>query len=343
MVLNLSTGCVCGVRYVCPVGKKVTQEQADAEFAAAGLIPLTPYEGINVEREATCTRCGTWRRVTLRSVREPQSYACRWCHGWSHWGPWGEEARKIKLTWSPVRGADYSMEILTETGWIPLTPVGDEFTPIGCLCPTCGETFVTVPERFDSDRPDWFGCQRCATAATRAARSEGAAVYEKAGLRLLEPIRGRWTAYPAECLTCGSLRHVSYQDALYGTGPACWSCTFGILPNEPHRVYLFRFPELGVLKVGITHNRHDHRLVEHAVNGGILLQSVVVPTRADALAVEAWVLSQRSRWRSPNVGPAEFPQGGWTEAWEDLPETQVDLVHLCAQILPAFEPNSKSG
>jgi hypothetical protein len=93
-------------------------------------------------------------------------------------------------------------------------------------------------------------------------------------------------------LGCGQLRHVRYIDAERKGGPACWTCTHGIRPDEPHRVYLFRFPVLGVPKIGITHNRHDSRLDDHMVNGGILIDSVVAPDRKAALAVEAWVLPE---------------------------------------------------
>ncbi len=137
---------------------------------------------------------------------------------------------------------------------------------------------------------------------------------------------------PAECHGCGLVRHVRYMDAVNGTGPACWTCTHGIRPDEPHRVYLFRFPALGVLKIGITHNRHDSRLVEHQVNGGVILQTVVVPDRAAALAVEAWVLATRRAWLRHAVGPENFPQGGWTEAWAEADAPSVDLADVCVTV-----------
>lgn len=312
--------------------QKITQVQADDEFRAAGLEPLTPFVRLAEEREATCTRCGTWRRVTLRAVRKPSGIACRWCEGWAKWGPWGDETRRLVRSGREIRGPEFSARQIAVTGLVPLTPLGDEFTPVGCLCLACGETLVTLPERIDERRPDWFACQRCSTTATRAARANADAVYEKAGLRLLGTVRGRYTAMPAECLGCGTLRHITYTDALDGTGPACWTCTHGIRPDEPHRVYLFRFPALGVLKIGITHNRHDARLIEHQINGGVLLQTAVVPDRDTALAVEAWVLATRVRWLRKAVGPSDFPQGGWTEAWAEADAPAVDLTEVCAML-----------
>jgi len=237
----------------------------------------------------------------------------------------------------------FSAQQIAGTGLIPITPLGDEFTPVGCLCPRCGETLVTIPERIDERRPDWYSCVRCMNVANRAAGEAADEVYRRAGMRLLGKVRGRWTPMSVECLGCGYLRHVTYTDTLNGTGPACWTCTHGIRPDEPHRVYLFRFPALGALKIGITHNRHDRHLIEHSVNGGVLVATEVVPDRATALSVEAWVLATRRQWLRTSVGPHDFPQGGWTEAWSETDSPPVDLAEICRLIqqLPVqAEPGS---
>lgn len=314
------------------MGNKLDPEEADAEYAAHGLLPLTPYTRAKDERECICERCGTWRRVPLTTLRNPQSFACRWCHGWESWGSWSLEARAMAATWRVIRGEDFSAGQLQILGVIALTPIGDEFTPVGALCPTCGETFVTVPERIDPARPTWNGCQRCATEATRTARSRADEDFAAAGLRLLRPLSGEYVKLPVECMTCGSRRNISYADVKAGSAPLCWTCTHGIAKDEPHRVYLFRFPQLAVLKVGITHNRHDRRLIEHRIEGGVLLETAVVPDRESSLAVEAWVLAKMSRWRAHHVGPEEFPQGGWTEASNEQGAPTVHLAAVCAEL-----------
>ena len=319
------------------MANRVTQEQADAEFRTAGLTPLTPFTRVGDEREAVCNCCNTWRRVTLRSVRDPIRAACRWCYGWARWSSWATEARQLALAYGPIRGTEFSHAQIELSGLVPLTKLGDEFAPVGCLCPACGETLVTVPERITADRPDWYGCERCYAAKNRSAADEAEQVYTRAGLRLLAPLRGQWTKYPAECLGCGQLRHVSYRDAADGTGAACWTCTHGIRPDEPHRAYLFRFPAIGVLKVGITHNRHDRRLIEHQIQGGELVESVVVPNRRAALAVEAWVLATKAAWLRRDAGPEHFPQGGWTEAWSEAKAPAPNLAEVCA--LLSQQPN----
>ncbi len=186
------------------VPPKISQEQADEEFRAAGLEPLTEYKRIGDEREAICTRCGTWRRVTLKAVRSPEGVACRWCHGWKSWISWGNKVRESTRRWRDIRGTKFSASQIAVTELVPLTPIGDEFTPVGCLCPKCGETMVTVPERVSPQRPDWFGCQRCHTAANRTARGDAEEVYEKAGLRLLGTVRGRWTPSPPSATAAAS-------------------------------------------------------------------------------------------------------------------------------------------
>jgi hypothetical protein len=231
----------------------------------------------------------------------------------------------------PIRGPGWSAGRIAVIGGIPLTPVGDEFTPVGCLCPACGESYVTVPERISDGRPDWYACAPCALGRKRAVKADAAEVFARAGLRLLAPLTGEHVLQPVECLGCGAARQVRYRDARDGTAPLCWTCTHGIRWDEPHRVYLFRFPRLGVLKVGITHDRHDRRLVQHRVEGGELVQTVVVPDRRAALVLEARVLADRAAWRRPGVGPAEFPQGGWTEAWSDQ-APPVDLAAYAPEV-----------
>jgi hypothetical protein len=315
--------------WVSDMPSRITEQQADAEFRASELVPLTPFTRLGDEREATCSRCGTWRRVTLRSIRDSACAACRWCTGWDKWVTWGVDTRKQQSAFRTIRGPEFSASQIRITGLKALTRLGDEFTPVGCLCIACGETLVTVPERIDPRRPDWFSCQRCLTAKNRAARTQAAGVYADAGLRLLDSVRGQWTRYPAECLKCGNLRHVSYQQVISESAPACWTCSYGIRLDEPHRVYLFRFPALGVLKVGITHNRHDGRLIEHAVQGGQLVETIVVADRHAALAIEAWVLATKSAWLR-SVGAEHFPQGGWTEAWSEADSPAVSLAEIYA-------------
>jgi hypothetical protein len=134
-------------------------------------------------------------------------------------------------------------------------------------------------------------------------------------------------------MTCGVERAISYNDLRLGSAPLCWTCTYGIRPDEPHRVYLFHFPALGVMKVGITHNRHDRRLFDHGMQGGILIDSVLVSDREHARRLESLLRARYSQWVTAEVGSADFPQGGWTETWRDdapLPDLTAEASAVTA-------------
>jgi hypothetical protein len=86
--------------------------------------------------------------------------ACRWCHGWEKWSPWGEQARDQAIAWRAIRGAEFTVDTLASAQLRALTPVGDEFVPVGVECLRCGETTVVMPERIVLDR-GWNTCDRC--------------------------------------------------------------------------------------------------------------------------------------------------------------------------------------
>lgn len=293
-------------------------EAVDAEFRAVGLDPLEPYTRATEERECRCATCGTRRRVKLARLRRRDGIACRWCHGWAKWGEWSEQARAraFRFGWS-LGDVDESTRRIQLEGLAPLTTVGDLYQPVGVVCLTCGETLVTVPERISAERPGWFGCDRCAQDRKRRVRDDAPKVFAEHGLRLLEPCRGEYAPQPVECMTCGTVRRVSYNDLGRGTAALCWTCTHGIRPDEPHRVYLVHFALLGVYKVGITHNRHDRRLLEHAIEGGRLIESLVLSDREAARRLEQIIKARYAPWAVVGMGPQEFPQGGWTEAWHE--------------------------
>ena len=156
------------------------------------------------------------------------------------------------------------------------------------------ELGVTMPERIHEERPGWFGCERCAQNHKAAVRKDAPAVFEANGLQLVGPCRGEYVPQACTCAGCGSLRSVAYAELVAGTARLCWTCTHGIRADEPHRVYLVRFQALGVLKVGLTHNRHDRRLFQHELEGGTVVESIVVPDRATARSLERWIIADAS-------------------------------------------------
>lgn len=311
-------------------------------FAAAGLEPIGPAMRATDETACRCSTCGTTRWVRLSNLRKG-GIACRWCHGWTRWRPWSEAARQRAQGWRDVRGSAWVASLLVDALLRPLTDIGDEFTPVGVECLRCGETTVVVPERINLER-GWDICTRCSQARRAKVRVDAPDVYAGNGLRLLAPCRGEFVPQPAECLKCGTMRTVSFRRLVDGSAPLCWTCTHGIRPDEPHRVYLVRFPRLGVLKVGLTHARHDRRLEEHAFGGGEIVATLTVPNRAAARALERAVLDTYAPFRTAAVGPDDFPQGGWTETWIDHPEAPAcDLRSFALDVISPGENATRSG
>jgi hypothetical protein len=71
------------------------------------------------------------------------------------------------------------------------------------------------------------------------------------------------------------------------------------------------------MKIGLTHNRHDRRLVDHTIVGGEVVTSVLVADRQAARRLEGLIKAKYAPWKAAGVGPDDFPQGGWTEIWRD--------------------------
>jgi hypothetical protein len=315
--------------------REITRAAAAEELVRSrGLEPTEAYVGQSVEWTCQCRRCGTMRRVRVRNLRRADSVACRWCEGWAKWGPWAIETRRNYERWRTIADAVEVSRRLALEQLAPLTEIGDELDPVGVLCLRCDETFVTVPERMSDDRPGWFGCERCAADRRAAVRSDAPGVFRDHGLELHTACRGEYALQSCTCSTCGSSRRVSYASLVRGTAPLCWTCTHGIRPDEPHRVYLIRFSKLGVLKVGLTHARHDARVIQHQLEGGQVVEVITVADRATARRLEQWILARYAPWAAKGtVGPSQFPQGGWTETWTESGAPALSLAAALA-LLP---------
>jgi hypothetical protein len=314
------------------MGRRITTDEANKRFTAVGLEPLEPYASRTAERRCRCTRCGTVRWVKL-SVLDRGGIACRWCHGWAKWEPWSRRARNRAASWRTIdTSPEASIATIEGQGLVPLTRPGDEFSPVGFLCPHCGETGVTVPERIRGSDRDYYGCPRCQAAKTREVLGEAPDVFRAHGLELVGRARGEYVHQAAVCLTCGTRRKVALADLRDGTAPLCWTCTHGIRPDEPHRIYLVHFPALRAMKVGLTHARHDRRLLDHELVGGHVLATVDMPDRAAAREVERELIQRYTPWATVDLSVVELPQGGWTETWRDDAPT-LDLATEARRIL----------
>lgn len=274
--------------------------------------------------------CGTTRWVTLANAESSSGIACRWCHHRARWGEAAPRLRASAVAYRPIRGEEWVREQLDVMGLTALTEVGDEFDPVGVICRTCGETTYVLPERFVPER-GWNGCQRCSEARKKGVKADADSLFADHGLTLVGPCSGEFVKQTCVCQKCGSERRVSYNDLKQGTAPLCWTCTHGIRRDEPHRVYLVHFPDLGVYKVGITHNRHDRRLQDHLAARCQILETIVVPDRRAALDLEKFILQRTSQWKADGIGPNDFEQGGWTETWLDS-GPRIDLEGEAGQL-----------
>lgn len=289
-------------------------DKNDEVFLSAGLQPLEVYANATTERRCLCLRCGTTRYVKA-SVLRSGGVACRWCHGWDKWTrPTRARAIRSNQTVEGLSAATLA-EAFEAHDLLPLGPLHRPDEPVGFLCNKCGETGVTIPSRVYSSRRNYYGCPRCASARKQAALADAREEFAAHGLRVLKSARGEYVPQRVECMQCGTLRKVSLARLRDGTAPLCWSCTHGITNDEPHRLYLFHFPALRVMKIGITHDRHDRRLFEHRMHGGSLVETVVVQNRYIARQIEASIRHQYANWRVPDISSEDFPQGGWTETW----------------------------
>lgn len=228
--------------------------------------------------------------------------------------------------WQSAGTVEESLSSLKRANLAPLTPVGDLLQPVGVVCLVCGETLVAVP--------GWeTQCDRCAQERKRAVKADADGLFAANGLQLLAPCRGEYAPQRARCMTCGVERLASYNRLRTGSAPLCWTCTHGIRPDEPHRVYLVHFPALKVVKVGLTHNRHDRRLLDHALIGGTVIDTVVVPDRESARKLERVLKTRYRAWATDDVGPTDLPQGGWTETWrEEAPVPNLEAAARAAFI-----------
>lgn len=317
------------------MGRQITQDEAAARFRERRLEPLEKYRSRDSELRCRCQRCGTTRWVKLSNLSRPDSVACRWCQGWEKWEPWSVEVRARTKQWREINTSpEDSLAAVERLGLIAVTPPGDEFAPIGFLCPRCRETGVTVPERIGTGERGWFGCPRCLQARTAEALAEAPNVFEANGLRLRGRCRGEYVPQAAECLECGTPRRVSLAALKEGTAPLCWVCTYGIRPDEPPRVYLAHFPALRAMKIGLTHARHDRRLADHELAGGKIVAVAEVADRTTAHRLERLILDRYRDWALTGLTVAELPQGGWTETWSDAAPT-MDLEVEVAMLLGA--------
>lgn len=94
------------------------------------------------------------------------------------------------------------------------------------------------------------------------------------------------------------------------------------------------------MKVGVTHARHDRRLLDHQLVGGTVVSTADVPHRRTARAVEHILILGYRPWATTGPTVEELPQGGWTETWHDAapPLDLSNVVAAALEFLATTEP-----
>lgn len=262
--------------------------------------------------------CGHARHSNLDSVRAavPVCWHCQPGVGWDD----GKTSLRTPITqrlpdsyFEAVRDLFASLDavLLEDPADVP---VG---APLNWKCAKCGYVSASTPSdlRKNSEQ-SWYVCHQCDQERLRRPQPV-VLYYAQRGLDLISnPAGNAGDAYDARCRRCGTVRRVSASTLASGGRP-CLNCDgLNMDPRAPHRVYMFHFPALGVMKAGITNTADDSRLRAHTARGGRLLELLTVRNRAAALLIERTVLDQFRGWPTA-MTEEQFPQGGFTECWDE--------------------------
>lgn len=284
---------------------------------ARGYEPAEPLTGRKDRWLITHLACGHSRHSNLDSVRKdvPVCWHCRAGVGWD-----GRDYLRTPRT-TPIPDSYYqpTRDLFASLGAILLEDPRDADAggPLDWKCAKCGYISAHTPSDLKkTSAQSWFPCHQCDQARLRGDRPV-ILYYSQRGLDLITTPAKDWAqAYDATCRRCGTLRRVSAR-ALSGGTPPCLNCDgLNMEPSAPHRVYLFHFPALGVLKVGLTNAADHSRLRAHIAHGGLLLEVITVRNRAAAFQIERTILDQFRGWPAW-MTETEFPQGGFTECWAE--------------------------
>lgn len=283
-----------------------------AMMRKASLEPLERYPGPRVPWRCRCLRCNKAVKPTFSNIAGGWG-GCRHC------------ASVASTNVKRLPEAEASA-VLTEVGLEPLEPFPGVMTEWHCRCMTCGK--VTEP-LLNNIQKGQNACKWCTEHAVDP--DEAAAVMRAAGLEPLVPYVGRHTPWSCRCLVCGENPSPTYGAIKLGGG--CLYCAVpGFKPSEPAMVYLITHPEYDATKVGIM-NEGTNRLAIHKRYGWQVVATVHVPGKT-AMAIEDAILIW---WRNglglpAYLGPAEMPQGGWTET---VVTCEIDMAATLKRIRDA--------
>lgn len=299
-------------------------ECIDKQFKRVGVHPIGRHESPTAQRNFQCLTCGQAGAVAYNSIRNHNHSACEHCSSRriyearlrsepERWAKTPQEA------FSVLREAGYSIlerdgkAAVEEAAKVILSKVWDI---VDVRCVTCGKksrrsiVHVLASSWRHGDHCPHLDISDLIRQHTEFFAAHGLARNFDGYAKLTQPV-------PAICLNCGAERRISLS-ALAQNAQPCLTCAKSIDPDSPHLVYLIHFPELELMKVGITNteDRRYNRIKAHVKQGGTLIKTVIVPNREAAFTVERYVLNRVLEYRQ-GATARHLPQGGWTETWHD--------------------------
>lgn len=280
---------------------------AERDMRAAGLTPLEPFPGHGAPWRCTCDACGREVTPCLGNIRAGHG-GCRSCG-----------ARKTATRLDPAE-AEADMRAV---GLEPLVPYPGAIAPWLSRCAECNRE---VTPRLNDIRKGQRGCRYCGYTKKHAARvdantEQAEADMRKAGLRPLEPYRGRHIPWRCECFSCG--REVTPQLGSIRSGRD--GCRYCSLKKTRTRdtdgvtlLYVLHHPHHGAVKIGIA-GRSGVRLAKFQKMGWLVITVIHFPTIQRAYTVEQATLTHLrqhmglSHYLTPDyMGKLR----GWTETFD---------------------------
>ncbi|MDA9918017.1 hypothetical protein N9D44_01760 [Pontimonas sp.] len=218
--IQMGMGCAqCGVaNRVDP--RRVTEEQAVADFVKVGLEPLEPYPGnTRALWKSKCMSCGKEVSPALGSVRAGQG-GCKFCGK-------AEMASKKRRPGREVK------ELFAARNLELLSGYRSNRTPVEARCNRCRKVFFLLVNTVENG----LGCPYCNQ--RRVDPNDAGEVMRSFGLEPLEPYPGTPHAkWRCRCAKCGNVVTPVWSHARHGRG-ICPHCS-GNIVNVEQAVELMR-------------------------------------------------------------------------------------------------------
>lgn len=206
-----------GNEYSSHVSRKLTLEQANARFLAAGLTPLEPYVDSHTKRLTKCNTCGNEVRTSVANLSGGRG--CRTCG-------YERVRQKLKALKTDLAAIEARYAAV---GLTPLEPWVNANVPRLCRCNTCGYEYKKKYASVFAGA----GCYRCGrklSAAKNTTPQETVdALLRSKGLEPIGPYEGSATLRLVCCLTCNKESRVRYTELNSGKRLGCRYCSYSAM------------------------------------------------------------------------------------------------------------------